>query len=81
MASGSVLLGSYFAHEPGGSPSWLFRVRTDRTQSGWAVVKVRGEGQWGAVGRRNRRGRRGRGARRGGMEGQGQDVAGACSAC
>ncbi|KAG2429084.1 hypothetical protein HXX76_011324 [Chlamydomonas incerta] len=40
MASGSVLLGSYFAHEPGGSPSWLFRVRTDRTQSGWAVVKV-----------------------------------------
>ncbi|KAG2449982.1 hypothetical protein HYH02_000086 [Chlamydomonas schloesseri] len=40
MASGSVLLGSYFAHEPGGSPSWLFRVRTDRTESGWAVVKV-----------------------------------------
>lgn len=40
MASGSILLGSYYAHEPGGSPSWLFRVRTDRTESGWAVVKV-----------------------------------------
>ncbi|KXZ51100.1 hypothetical protein GPECTOR_14g82 [Gonium pectorale] len=40
MASGSILLGSYYAHEPGGSPSWLFRVRTDRTASGWAVVKV-----------------------------------------
>lgn len=40
MASGSIVLGSYYAHEPGGSPSWLFRVRTDRTASGWAVVKV-----------------------------------------
>ncbi|KAG2495164.1 hypothetical protein HYH03_006771 [Edaphochlamys debaryana] len=40
MASGSIFLGSYYAHEPGGSPSWLFRVRTDRTESGWAVVKV-----------------------------------------
>ncbi|GLI62170.1 hypothetical protein VaNZ11_004750 [Volvox africanus] len=40
MASGSILHGSYYAHEPGGSPSWLFRVRTDRTESGWAVVKV-----------------------------------------
>jgi hypothetical protein len=42
MASGSILLNSYYAHEPGGSPSWLLRVRTDRTESGWAVVKVCG---------------------------------------
>ncbi len=25
MASGSVVAGSYYSHEPGGSPSWLFR--------------------------------------------------------
>ena len=24
----------------GGSPSWLFRVRTNKTASGWAVVKT-----------------------------------------
>ena len=27
MASGDTLFGSYYAHEPGGSPSWLFQVR------------------------------------------------------
>lgn len=43
MASGSIMLGSYYAHEPGGSPSWLFRVRTNKTASGWAVVKVGGQ--------------------------------------
>ncbi len=26
MASGDLLFGSYYAHEPGGSPSWLFQV-------------------------------------------------------
>ena len=28
MASGDTLFGSYYAHEPGGSPSWLFQVRS-----------------------------------------------------
>ncbi|GAX78973.1 hypothetical protein CEUSTIGMA_g6413.t1 [Chlamydomonas eustigma] len=40
MASGDMLFGSYYAHEPGGSPSWLFQVRTNKTASGWAVVKT-----------------------------------------
>ena len=66
MASGDTVFGSYYAHEPGGSPSWLFQVRrcfsgapgvvillstpwhpspifqvrTNRTSSGWAVVKT-----------------------------------------
>ncbi|KAL6763593.1 hypothetical protein V8C86DRAFT_2491886 [Haematococcus lacustris] len=40
MASGTTMAGSYYSHEPGGSPSWLFRVRTNKTTSGWAVVKV-----------------------------------------
>ena len=26
MASGDTVFGSYYAHEPGGSPSWLFQV-------------------------------------------------------
>eukprot|EP00798_Chlamydomonas_sp_ICE-L_P025794 gene25794-11467_t len=40
MASGVVQSGSYYSHEVGGSPSWLFRVRTNKTSSGWAVVKT-----------------------------------------
>mmetsp|Transcript_1853 Transcript_1853/g.4223 ORF Transcript_1853/g.4223 Transcript_1853/m.4223 type:complete len:401 (+) Transcript_1853:450-1652(+) len=40
MAKGTTMLGSYYAHEPGGSPSWLFRVATNRTRSGSAVVKM-----------------------------------------
>lgn len=40
MASGDILFGNYYAHEPGGSPSWLFQVKSNRTKSGWAVVKV-----------------------------------------
>jgi len=40
MASGQIMFDSYYAHEPGGSPSWLFRVRSNKTDSGWAVVKT-----------------------------------------
>eukprot|EP00955_Chlamydomonas_euryale_P078200 363107-Chlamydomonas_euryale.AAC.3 len=40
MASGDILFDSYYAHEPGGSPSWLFQVRTNKTKSGWAIVKT-----------------------------------------
>eukprot|EP00798_Chlamydomonas_sp_ICE-L_P018764 gene18764-25296_t len=40
MASGAIMFNNYYSLEIGGSPSWLFRVRTNKTASGWAVVKT-----------------------------------------
>lgn len=36
------MLGSYFKHETGASPGWLLRVKSNRSRTGEAAVKVRG---------------------------------------
>eukprot|EP00798_Chlamydomonas_sp_ICE-L_P018766 gene18766-25298_t len=39
-SSWNLVQGTHYFTEPGGTPSWLFRARTNKTKSGWAFIKT-----------------------------------------